>query len=436
MKRTYGLDFGASNSTISIVDQTGQAVKLPIDPFGVDKTISPTILYYVGNEIFCGSQADSLFKSTPVQDRGRIMREIKVCATITDVSGTMIDGRYKEFDDILGDYLRFAKTNADQLLGEKVGRVVIGRPAAYIDEPKKEKLAQDRIRRGAEKAGFDSVHFAYEPVAATLDRIGLFNKEEIILTFDFGGSTLDYHLLKIGQDHRAQTLAHGGIDFGGNDITRLVFETKVLSHFGAGLEYELKETDKMSYKYRNQKEYRAVPAVLPRILLKYDSTMTAKMIEDAVQVIRGIEWESHQTFEVLNRLETCLRKNLIYPLFDSVERTKIQLSDEPVSRVQFDKEGITFEEPVTRIEFEKNLDHYQARLIQSLKELLAKAGLQPEAVQGLLTIGGSSKIPYYNQFLLSFFPNAQMVQGDLFGGVSKGLAKIGHEDASEYYIDL
>ena len=215
MKRTYGLDFGASNSTISIVDSKGDAVKLPIDPLSPDPTISPTILYYAQNQCYAGAKADSHFKSTPIEDRGRIMREIKTCATIADMSGTQVNGSYKEFNEILSDYLSFVKTNADQLLGEKVDRVVIGRPAAYVDSPHKEKLAQDRIRAGAEKAGFESVHFSYEPVAATLDRVGTFDQKEIVLTFDFGGSTLDYHLLKINPGQTPETLAHGGLDFGG-----------------------------------------------------------------------------------------------------------------------------------------------------------------------------------------------------------------------------
>lgn len=436
MQKTYGLDFGASNSTISLVDISGDAVKLPIDPFSIDPTISPTILYYFKNQCFCGSQADALFKSAPVKDRGRIMREIKTCATIKDISGTMVEGRYKEFDEILSDYLSFAKSKADTLVGEKVGRVVIGRPAAYMDSPEMEKLAQERIRKGAHEAGFDYVRFCYEPVAATVGQKDSLKKDSIILTFDFGGSTLDYHLLKVSNNGGLETLAYGGLAFGGNDITRLIFENKVLPKFGSGLEYELKETYNKNHGIVGVPEYRTVTSVLPRILLKYDTTLTAKHVEEAIRLIRGIEWESHRKFDELKRLEICLEKNLVYSLFDSVEETKIQLSEHSESNVRFDKEGIFLHEAVSRQEFEGYLITQDTRVTRSLGDLLAQANVSQNEVEGILTIGGSSKIPYFLDLLKEFFPKAVVYQGDLFGGVAKGLAKIGSEDASEYYVDL
>jgi hypothetical chaperone protein len=153
-------------------------------------------------------------------------------------------------------------------------------------------------------------------------------------------------------------------------------------------------------------------------------------------MIRGIEWESHRKFTELNRLETCLKKNLIYPLFDSVEKTKVHLSDTRLSRVEFDKEDIVFQEELSRAEFEKDLSGYDPKVTQSLNDMLAQAGISREDVQGILTIGGSSKIPHYSEFLTVFFPKAKIHEGDLFGGVSKGLAQIGHNQETEHYIDM
>jgi hypothetical chaperone protein len=57
-----------------------------------------------------------------------------------------------------------------------------------------------------------------------------------------------------------------------------------------------------------------------------------------------------------------------------------------------------------------------------VRKVLALAGIRAEAIDAVVTTGGSSVIPIFQKMLTKEFPVAQLVPLDTFGGVTNGLA--------------
>ena len=58
----------------------------------------------------------------------------------------------------------------------------------------------------------------------------------------------------------------------------------------------------------------------------------------------------------------------------------------------------------------------------TLSALLAKAGVQYEAVDTVFFTGGASGVPLLRERIAVLLPQARRVEGDLFGSIGTGLA--------------
>ncbi len=71
----------------------------------------------------------------------------------------------------------------------EIGSVVVGRPVRFVGAETDEdnQYAQDRLREAFRLAGYDSVQFEMEPVAAAHYYESTLDHDELILVGDFGG---------------------------------------------------------------------------------------------------------------------------------------------------------------------------------------------------------------------------------------------------------
>jgi hypothetical chaperone protein len=65
--------------------------------------------------------------------------------------------------------LSLLKTRAEEVLGEKIDTVTLGRPVKFSESPEQDRKAQETLRQAAHEAGFREVDFELEPIAAALD---------------------------------------------------------------------------------------------------------------------------------------------------------------------------------------------------------------------------------------------------------------------------
>ena len=88
-------------------------------------------------------------------------------------------------------------------MGEPPRRVVLGRPAFFVDDdPEADRRAERQLEGAAAAAGFADIAFQFEPIAAALDYERSVTREEIALVADIGGGTSDFSVVRVSPERR------------------------------------------------------------------------------------------------------------------------------------------------------------------------------------------------------------------------------------------
>src|SRR5215475_11292897 len=227
MTQACGIDFGTSNSSVGIADAAGPRL-LPIQR---GATSVPTALFFSldDNSTTFGHEA-----------LDRYLRAIKsVLGTKLFEERTQVKRRRYAFGDIIAAYLRFLRATAGENLGAPPTKVVLGRPAFFVDDdPKADAAAERQLEAAARAAGSETIAFQFEPIAAALDYEQSVRTEEIALVADIGGGTSDFSVVRVSperarsRDRRADILGFTGVHIGGTDFDRQLALASVMPELG------------------------------------------------------------------------------------------------------------------------------------------------------------------------------------------------------------
>jgi hypothetical chaperone protein len=124
----------------------------------------------------------------------------------------------------------------------------------------------------------------------------------------------------------------------------------------------------------------------------------------------------------LAALETLVTRNYGFELFRAVEAAKIELSSAEVGEVVLQREGIDLRKAVPRDSWEATLRPQVLAARDVVVRTLEAAGVEPGAVDHVVTTGGSSLIPAFRRMLAETLPNATLSEIDTFRSVAAGLA--------------
>jgi len=225
MGKTIAIDLGTTNSAVAIF----QGGKSEILNNKEGKATTPSIVAFTDKgDVLVGDPARRQAITNPektIESIKRIMgmefndekiksAKEKVSYKIVDKNGMAaieVDGKIYTPQEISAKILSKLKTDAEEVLGEKVTDAVITVPAYFNDSQRKATQEAGTI------AGLNVLRIINEPTAAAMS-YGLDKNEENILVFDFGGGTHDVSVLEIG-DGTFEVLSTDGNPFlGGNDI--------------------------------------------------------------------------------------------------------------------------------------------------------------------------------------------------------------------------
>ncbi|MFQ5631606.1 MAG: Hsp70 family protein, partial [bacterium] len=218
----YGVDFGTSNSAISIM-KDGKEIVIRGNS-KADKTES-SILFFPKWDMgvhFIGEEAIQQYIDSGMD--GRLIQSIKSILPDTLFEHTWIHGKKYEIDDLVALIIAHLKRKADKSLDANIKRAVFGRPAVFSENRDEDDFAEKRLRSAANKAGFEEIHFQFEPIAAAFSYELRIAKPEIVLVADLGGGTSDFTIMRLDPrkihrpDRKSDILATGGIHIGGNDF--------------------------------------------------------------------------------------------------------------------------------------------------------------------------------------------------------------------------
>ncbi len=451
-----GLDFGTTNSGAAVFD--GQRVRhFSLDPLSRDPTVIRSTLYITrDHQASIGQEAiDTYYRqnigrpsrmvrryvgeievtlagvdavkgypvgpSTFIRDvyvlvdeltPGRLLRSLK-SGLASHHGGTTIFGRRYELEDLLALYLSQVRERVETEGQRAVDSVVLGRPVSFVGSEGEDdnQRAEDRLRRAADMAGFRSVSFELEPVAAALHYERIAATPQNIVVFDFGGGTLDITVMRVGDmDHR-RVFATGGLDIAGDAFDQRIIEGLLLDHFGHGSTWG--------------EDAAPFPSQYTDALVNWQ-TIPDLWRPDTLRFLELAQISGSHPARV-RALESLVVNNYAVRLVDGVERSKIALSGACFAAMCVAGEDLDVWQPITRSQFEALIADAMRRIEACLLDTLANSGLNTDEIDAVVRTGGSAQIPCIIAMLERLFGPDKVVLSDVFSSVTAGLAIRAHE---------
>jgi len=412
----YGLDFGTTNSVLMIYDETRNEI--------VDKVQVPSLIYFPESSAHespnyvIGGQAIEAYRNDGM--RGRFIKSIKQILSRSSFIETRIQGKRYNASDLVALIISDLKAKADEIIGYDCRKAIIGRPVFFDDDSAaKDTLAQTRLSRAVELAGFENVRFQFEPIGAAFAYERTLQKPERVLVADLGGGTTDFTFLELdpekanAKDRTKDMIASGGIYIGGDSFDSAFMWSKGTPYFGKDTLYE----------------------ATPGKVLKVPNSLFDNICTwDKMNFFNGIrikrEMDDYYHYSKNNRkfknLITLVENNLGYSVFQSIERTKIGLSSQDECAFQYSQMEIEIDEMITIEAYNEVIQKDLNRISQYLDKFLISNKIQPEDIDSIFLTGGTSMVRAVKDLFQQKFPLSKVNSGDNFTSVANGLAYSGY----------
>ncbi|MGJ7542744.1 Hsp70 family protein [Variovorax sp. LT1R16] len=405
-----GIDFGTSNSAVAWAIDGGIAEALPLEGTA---TTMPTALFYNAEDrtTHFGRDAVAMYLAGV---EGRLMRSLKslLGSSLMQETTAVYDGLVS-FQDIVARFLHELGTRAEQTLGRRPERVVLGRPVHFVDDDaKRDRQAEDSLRLAARAAGFREIAFQFEPIAAAFDYEQRVSKESVILIVDIGGGTSDFTVVRLGPERAARpersddVLATSGVHIGGTDFDQRLNLERVMPLLG--------------FRHHDARG-REVPS---KVFFELSSWHLINWLYAPKAVRQAQELRTSYADPRLHaRLMTVLEERYGHRIASEVEQAKIQSSigHEAVTiDLSFAEAGLGAS--LTPQDMEQQLADSLGKVVASAHECVRRAGLRSHDLDAIYLTGGSSALRPFQEALRRSFAGVKLVEGDLFGGVAAGLA--------------
>lgn len=408
----YAVDFGTSNSLLSYVSEMGQITPIALENGG---NVLRSLLYTPeNNKWFFGAEAIAEYVNH--EGEGRFFRSIKKFLPEPSYNGTIVFNRNMGISDMVAVFLKEMRLRANKVTGKNIEKIVLGRPALYSLVKEHDQLAQDRMQKAAEQAGFKEVVFCPEPVAAGLDYNSSTQKEKVVIIADFGGGTSDFTLMKIHHKQYSQDdiLGLSGIFAAGDALDGMMMRDFISPHFGSKFEYKIPGGTNVLKFPKNLLTKICSPAHITHLREK-----------DTWEFLQHIEKFalSGEDSQKMQQLFTLVESQLGFPLFNEIEKTKIKLGKIAESNFQYEFPGISIDQPVTRVGYEESVNQTVDDIMNTMMDVFTQSGLKPSDVDEVILTGGTSQFPMLQQRLEAVFGREKLLEHNIYQSVVNGLAQ-------------
>lgn len=407
IKMYCGLDFGTSNSVISVMRNN----KISLVPLDNNSAILPSTVFfdYEDNTACFGKKAIEKYINGT---EGRLISAIKsILGTSLQDEGTLIKGRTISFQEIISLLLTHVKEKAEIYSQESINKVVIGRPVHFSDSSKEEDIkAENILRKICNSVGFREVVFQLEPIAALNSVITTNTHELKVLVIDIGGGTSDFSIaIKPTTKQNNRILANTGVHIGGVDFDRLLTLKKIMPLLGYGTSLGYKNLPFPNHFFVSLSDWSKVNFFYNKKIL-YEIDLLAKQSTSK---------------EKIDRLLKVIKNKLGHELLLSTEQAKIKLSTNKHADVNLSYIEPELIQSISQEDLEHSIASLLTKIDGSIKECLNLSGLNPKQIEAILFTGGSTLLPTIRHMVSSAFSEAKIIEIDKFGAVAKGLAAEG-----------
>lgn len=413
----YGIDFGTSNSSVSVAYRD----RVDVLPLGqsASRTLPSFVYLHRAGRRAAGDEAVRTFLKSghektdcwncPLAPYGwdtdcrqyrkgggcndaRLLSGVKHELAKLGFAGTNSWATDFTVGSLVSVVLKRLKNEADAATRHDVKSVVLGHPVVFAGADPENRSASEaeafrRLEAAAREAGFTEIAFLPEPTAAVIEG---HSQAGVEMAVDFGGGTFDVAVLD-SREGEARVAGTAGVAIGGEILDGVLFETIVGPELGLdALPSWLFNELRTSSSVRLLMADPGIPNILARI------GGTAAEVADAI-----------------------LYGGLAYDFYRAIESAKIALSNDESTAIEFGPLGLKVE--IRRSAFESmikpELDQIAATIARALDEARIPAG----DVDRVLLTGGSAYIPAFRRELAAKFGEERLEQRDAFTAVVHGL---------------
>jgi|HubBroStandDraft_5_1064220.scaffolds.fasta_scaffold47891_1 hypothetical chaperone protein len=417
-----GIDFGTTNSSIAFASCSDE-VQLAKFPFEGGLTDAYRSLLYLQQvkeggvnalKSWTGPEGIEHYLSADV--KGRLIQSLKSFLSSRNLHSTEVFGRRYTLEDLIARILRDLREKAEHQLGIKIRSAVVGRPVHFVgaENQEDEGYAEGRLRSAFQLAGYESVEFEMEPVAAAHYYESKLDHDELILIGDFGGGTSDFSLVHVGPTVRRRGRVLGDIvGNAGVGIAGDSFDAKIIRHLvspalGAGSQL------------RSLGKILTVPNWV-YVRLERWHHLSLLRGRDVLNMLRGVHAQSLEP-EKIGALIHFIKEDLGFYLHRAVQKVKCDLSNGPVATFHFSDGSVALNAVVERASFEVWISEELGQISGCIDSLLSSAGVLPKDVDMVFLTGGSSFVPAVRKIFEARFGEERIRGGNEFTSVASGLA--------------
>ncbi len=422
-KPFVGIDFGTTNSSVARTLPEG-GVELARFAAGESLTESYRSLLYLelvedgrAKRVKSWTGPAGIEQYLAAETKGRLIQSLKSFLSARSLQSTEVFGRRMRLEDLISRILRDLRESAGKQFGIDLRAAVVGRPVRFVGAETEEDnaFAEQRLRDSLLHAGFETVKFELEPVAAAHYYESTLDHDELILIGDFGGGTSDFSLLHVGPG----ILRRGRMptDFLGNSGLGLAgdaFDAKLVRHLVSPELGRGSEAESLG---------KVLPAVPNWVYAKLERWHHLSFLRTSavMTMLRSTLATAYEPAKI-EALMHLVNEDLGYHLHRAVQRVKCDLSAHPQATFRFSDGGFEIEAVVTRAEFDEWIAEELARIEGCVDGLLAQAGVDPGDVDMVFLTGGSSFVPAVRRIFETRFGARRIRTGDEFTSVAQGLA--------------
>ncbi len=403
-----GIDFGTTNTVVSIANGPGKIV----DSFSV-----PTILFishhpHEISSVYIGYQALEKYESGAA---GRYIHSIKRSLHDPAFVDTLINRQRITLPHLVSFFLNELNKMITHKWGFMPKDIVLGRPVIFSPSEEEDMLARERLLEGFRLAGYEGIRLLEEPVAASLCFEQHLKKDDNrFLIVDFGGGTCDFSV--VSQDSEKQgierydILATHGINIGGDNFDEDLMFAKLSGSLGSDSTYS-------SFNRRL-----GMPVHLYRDISRWNN-IHSHDIAGINDDFRDYLYQASNKVGV-GKLKSVFINNLSNKILQKVRAAKHELSEKEETMILFNEYGLELAESVSKFDFNNIINGRTNSIIYHIREILLKAELGECDIDRVIFTGGSSRLIHVRQMVGKIFGEDKiLVDTDLYNSVSLGLAR-------------
>jgi hypothetical chaperone protein len=396
-KRAIGIDFGTTNSSIACADRSGD-VQLARFPYLGSLTDSYRSLLYLqqakvggANTLKSWTGPEGIEQYLSADVKGRLIQSLKSFLSSRNLHSTEVFGRRHTIEDLIARILRDLREKAEHQFGIRIRSAIVGRPVHFVGAEKHEDddYAEGRLRSAFELAGYESVGFEMEPVAAAHYYQSTLDHDELILIGDF-------------------IVGNAGVGIAGD-----AFDAKIVRHLvspalGAGSQL------------RSLGKILTVPNWV-YIRLERWHHLSLLRGREVLEMLKGVHAQSLEP-EKIGALIHFIKEDLGFHLHRAVQKVKSDLSNTAQATFQFSDGFVDLEATVKRATFEEWISEELEKVAGCVDSLLTSSGVLPKDVDMVFLTGGSSFVPAVRRIFETRFGKQRIRGGNEFTSVARGLA--------------